>query len=146
MSGSRDMWNFSRQSGFLTMIYAPEASVRPAVVIVTEDEALLRAVAVALLNDEGFVTIEAEHAAAALKICELRAQETDVLFTDVRMPGAMNGLELARRVRERWPWILVIIVSGHLGLDELPEGARFLSKPYDMRRVADIISALPRRT
>jgi DNA-binding NtrC family response regulator len=124
-----------------------ETPARPVVVVITEDEALLRTVAAEVLNDEGFTTIEAEDAAVALKICELRADEIDVLFTDIRMPGRMNGLELAHRVRERWPWISVIIVSGNSGVhrDELPEGTRFLPKPYDMRRVVDLIGALPWR-
>ena len=93
------------------------------------------------------MTIEAEHATAALDICKLRADEVDVLFTDIRMPGPMNGLELAHRVRERWPWISVVIVSGNFfgTADELPEGARFLPKPYDMQRVVDLIHELRRR-
>ena len=59
----------------------------------------------------------------------------------------MNGLELAHRVRERWPWISVIVVSGNSGghRDELPEGVRFLPKPYDMGRVVDLIRELPQR-
>jgi DNA-binding NtrC family response regulator len=114
-----------------------ETPARPVVVVITEDEALLRTVAAEVLNDEGFTTIEAEDAAVALKICELRADEIDVLFTDIRIPGRMNGLKLARHVRERWPWISVIIVSGNSDVhrDDVPDGARFLPKPYDMRRL-----------
>ena len=126
---------------------APEPADRPVVVVVAEDESLTRAVAVELLNDQGFVTFEAEHAADALKICELRADVVDVLFTDIRMPGRMDGLELAHRVREQWPWISVVVVSGNLVVDadELPTGARFLPKPYEMQRVVDLIHELRRR-
>jgi two-component system, response regulator PdtaR len=126
------------------MTEASETSARPVVVVVTEDEALVRMIAVEVLNDEGFVTIEAEHAAAALNICKLRADEVDVLFTDIRMPGSMDGLELAHCVRERWPRISLVIVSGNLfvNLDELPAGSRFLAKPYDMQRVVDLIYEL----
>jgi DNA-binding NtrC family response regulator len=125
------------------MIDRPEAD-RPVVIVVTEDEVLVRTVAVELLNDEGFVTIEAEHAAAALEIIESRADEVDVLFTDIRMPGPMNGVELAHRVHTQWPWILLVIVSGNFSVShaELPEGARFLSKPYSMQRVVDLIHEL----
>ena len=106
----------------------------------------MRMAAVEVLNDQGFVTIVADHAAAALKICELQANEIDVLFTDIRMPGRLNGLELAHRVRERWPWISVVIVSGNLVIDtdELPAGARFLPKPYEMQRVVDLTHELRR--
>ena len=126
---------------------APETPGRPIVVVVAEDEALLRMLAVEALSESGFVAIEAGHASAALDICKSRADEIDVLFTDVRMPGSMDGLELAHRVHERWPGISVVIVSGNLyvGRDELPDGARFLPKPYDMQRVIDLIHELRRR-
>jgi DNA-binding response OmpR family regulator len=114
---------------------------RPIVVLVAEDEALIRMVAADALREEGFVAIEAGHAIAALDICTERADEVDVLFTDIRMPGPIDGLELARRVRERWPWILVVMASGNLSVPvhELPAGARFLPKPYQMRRVVELI-------
>lgn len=101
-------------------------------------KALVRAIAVKVLNDEGFVTLETEHAVAALNICKMRADEIDVLFTDIRMPGPMNGLELAHRVHEHWRWISVLIASGNLvvNADELPAGARFLPKPLLMRPTA----------
>jgi two-component system, response regulator PdtaR len=129
------------------MSNAPEIPGRPMVVVVAEDEALLRVHAVEALNGRGFVAIEAEHATAALDICKSRADEIDVLFTDIRMPGSMGGLELAHHVRERWPRISVVIASGNLlvSADELPEGARFLPKPYDMQRVVDLIHELRRR-
>jgi CheY-like chemotaxis protein len=120
---------------------------RPIVVLVAEDEALVRMVAADALRDEGFVTIEAGHAVAALDICIARADEVDVLFTDIRMPGPMDGLELACHVRMRWPWISVVMASGNLtvGVHELPAGTRFLPKPYNMRRVVDLIRELRRR-
>jgi two-component system, response regulator PdtaR len=129
------------------MTNPPEAPVRPLVVVVAEDEALLRMLAVDALCEEGFLTIEAGHATAALDICKSRSDEVDVLFTDIRMPGSMDGLELAHRVRERWPWISVVIASGNLFVNpkELPAGARFLPKPYDMQRVVDLIHELRRR-
>jgi len=117
---------------------------RPIVVVVAEDEPLLLMVAADALREEGFVAIEVGDAISALDICKARTDEVDVLFTDIRMPGPMDGLELAHRVRERWPWISVVIASGNLFVapDELPAGTRFLPKPYDMRRVVDLIREL----
>ena len=92
--------------------------------------------AVEVLTEEGFATIEAGSASEALKLCKAQPDAVDVLFTDVRMPGSMDGLELARKVHERWPWMIIVISSGNLSLrgEDLPDGAKFLPKPYDMRR------------
>lgn len=116
----------------------------PLVVVIAEDEVLLRMLAVDVLTEEGFIAIEAGHATAALDICRTRADEIDVLFTDIRMPGPINGLELAHRVRDRWPWISVVVTSGNIlvGTKELPEGACFLAKPYDMHRVVNLLREL----
>jgi CheY-like chemotaxis protein len=114
---------------------------RPLAVIVAEDEVLVRMLVAEVLKDDGFVTFTAGDALAALDICKSRPEAIDVLFTDVRMPGPMDGLELAHRVRERWPWIGIIVVSGNVFLrqDQLPAGARFLPKPYDMHRIPEVI-------
>jgi CheY-like chemotaxis protein len=114
---------------------------RPLVIVIADDEALLRTVAVDALEDEGFMTFEAENAVAALDICKSCPEAIDVLFTDIRMPGPIDGLELAHRVRQRWPWIATIIVSGNIfvGRDQLPGGSRFLPKPYDIQQIVDMI-------
>ena len=114
---------------------------RPLVAVIAEDEPLLRTLAVEALEDEGFTTLAAENALAALDLCKARPEAIDVLFTDIRMPGPMDGLQLAHRVRERWPWIAIIVVSGNIFVSrhELPDGARFLPKPYDLHRIADTI-------
>jgi two-component system, response regulator PdtaR len=114
---------------------------RPLVAVIAEDESLLRMLAVEGLGDEGFTTLAAENALVALDICKSRPEAIDVLFTDIRMPGPMDGLQLAHRVRERWPWIAIIVVSGNIfvGRHELPEGARFIPKPYDLHRIAETI-------
>ena len=116
----------------------------PVVVVVAEDETLVRELAADALRDEGWVVIEAGHASAALAICKARTVGIDVLFTDVRMPGAMDGVELARCVHERWPGISIVIASGNLVVPahDLPEGTRLLSKPYDLRHVVDLIREL----
>jgi len=129
------------------MANSSERPERPLVVVIAEDEALLRSLAIEVLEDEGFVTVEAENARAAFDICKSRPEDVDVLFTDIRMPGQMDGLELAHRVRERWPSVAIIIASGNIfvGRDELPEGARFLPKPYDLHRIVDIIRQISGR-
>jgi two-component system, response regulator PdtaR len=113
----------------------------PLVVLVAEDEPLLRMLAVDVLTEEGFVTIEAGSATEALTLCKACPEAVDVLFTDVRMPGSMDGLELAHKVHERWPWIVILIASGNIFLsrEELPDGAKFLPKPYDMHRVIGVV-------
>jgi CheY-like chemotaxis protein len=101
------------------------------VILVVEDEALVRFAAVGMLEDAGFRMIEAVNGDQAL---ELLTADSDVqlLFTDVTMPGAIDGLALARQVRDRWPHIAIMVVSAKRvpHADELPDGSRFEQKPY----------------
>jgi two-component system, response regulator PdtaR len=87
-----------------------EANARP-VALVVDDEALLRMYASDLLEEEGFAVLAAADAAAALKILEARP-DARLLFTDIQMPGACDGLDLARKVHARWPNVLLVITSG----------------------------------
>ncbi|MHC2290805.1 DNA-binding NtrC family response regulator [Bradyrhizobium barranii subsp. barranii] len=92
-----------------------------------------------LAEDAGLHPLLAGNADEAIRILEAR-QDVCVVFTDVRMPGSMDGVGLAEAVRERWPPIRLLIVSGHLVKgSELPDGARFFHKPYPSEA---IISAL----
>jgi len=108
---------------------------RPAVLIV-EDEVLLRMDAADLVEEAGFAAIEAADADEAVAILEARA-DIALLFTDVNMPGSMDGLKLAHEVRRRWPSMRIVIVSGHLqvGNHELPADSRFFGKPFQARRM-----------
>lgn len=102
------------------------------VVLVVEDEPLLRMMAVELVRDAGFEAVEAADADTALRILETRT-DIGIIFTDIDMPaGSMNGLRLAAAVRDRWPPIRIIITSGHYRArtEELPEGSLFFIKPY----------------
>lgn len=103
------------------------------VVIVAEDEPLVRMVASDALIDAGFTVIEAEHAEQALAILQRQARDVHMLFTDIHMPGAIDGLALAHHALAHWPWISLLIASGKATPTqaELPLGSRFLSKPYD---------------
>ena len=110
------------------------------VVLVVEDEWLLRLLAIELVEDAGFVGLQAANADEAIVILEHRGDIT-LIFADVDMPGTMDGLRLAHAVRRRWPPIKIIIVSGkaHLSDADLPSDTRFFSKPYS---VPDMISEL----
>src|ERR1700751_4736697 len=95
---------------------------RPAVLVV-EDEFLLRMDAADVIGAAGFEALEAANADRAITILEARSDVT-VVFTDIQMPGSMDGLKLARAVRGRWPPIKIIATSGqlHVGDTDLPEG------------------------
>jgi len=107
-----------------------QACSRP-VVLVVEDEVLLRWTAVAIVEDAGFDVVEAGTGIEAISVLEKR-DDIRTVFTDVEMPGSINGLQLAHLIRIRWPSIMIIATSGRFRLrdDDLPEGARFLHKPY----------------
>ena len=117
-------------------------SKRP-VVLVVEDELLLRMHAVEMIAAAGFEVVEAGNANQAIEILETRRDIT-VVFTDIQMPGSMDGLKLARAVRGRWPPIKIVATSGHVNVGEkdLPEGGRFLSKPYSPRQVTGVLREL----
>ena len=102
-----------------------------AVVLVVEDELIVRMGAVDALEEAGHVVIEAENADAAIDVLERRS-DIEVVFSDVRMPGSMDGLRLLHVIRRRWPPIRLILTSGTPipTMDKLPQGTRFLSKPY----------------
>src|SRR3954469_21852148 len=101
------------------------------VVLVVEDEALVRMMAVDMLEEAGFTVLEAGTADAAWSLLESRS-DIGVLFTDVEMPGSMNGYVLASRVAERWPDIRLVITSGrsYPGHGDVPDDGQFLGKPY----------------
>jgi CheY-like chemotaxis protein len=105
-------------------------SATPPVVLVVEDEMLLRMRAVDMVEDAGYASVEAIDADEAISILESRS-DIALLFTDIQMPGSMDGLGLVRAVRERWPPIKIILVSGKLIRSEIdiPTGSRFFAKP-----------------
>jgi len=112
------------------------------VVLVVEDEELLRLLAVDLVEDAGFGALQAANADQAIAILEQRP-DIALLFTDIHIPGSMDGLKLAHAVRNRWPPIKIIIVSGqvHLSEDDMPTHSRFFRKPYQPEEVvSELIS------
>jgi CheY-like chemotaxis protein len=113
------------------------------VVLIVEDEFLLRMDAVDMIEAAGFEVVEAANADEAIEILEARWDIT-VVFTDIQMPGSMDGLKLAQAVRGRWPPIMIIAASGHVHVSEtdLPEGGRFLPKPYNPMQVTGVLREL----
>src|ERR1700722_17883314 len=113
--------------------------LRP-VVLIVEDEFLLRMDSAAAIEEAGFEVVQAANADEAIAILRMRS-DISVVFTDIQMPGSMDGLKLARFVRDRWPPIKIIATSGHVTVDEddLPDGSVFLPKPY---RGAHVVATL----
>src|SRR5579871_593790 len=115
----------------------------PPKVLVVEDEMLLRMRAVDIVEDAGFTPIEAANADEALAILESRS-DVDLLFTDIQMPGSMDGLKLAHAVHERWPSIKIILVSGKLTPtdSERPTDSRFFGKPLEVKQMISEIQEM----
>jgi two-component sensor histidine kinase/ActR/RegA family two-component response regulator len=113
-----------------------EQTAVPPKVLVVEDEMMLRMRAVDIVEDAGFIPIEAVSADEALAILESRS-DIDLLFTDIQMPGSMDGLKLAHAVHERWPSIKIILVSGKLTPTEAekPLHSRFFGKPLEVKQM-----------
>jgi CheY-like chemotaxis protein len=104
---------------------------RNPVVLVVEDETLVRVTALAMIEESGFEAIAASNADEAIRALETRS-DIRAVFTDVQMPGQMDGLKLARVIRDRWPPMGLLVTSGKERVikSDLPRGARFLPKPY----------------
>ncbi len=111
-------------------------SVVPSVVLVVEDEMLLRMRAVDMVEDAGFTPVEAVDADEAVAILESRS-DIALLFTDIQMPGGMDGLKLAHAVHKRWPPIKIILVSGQLRPEniDIPTDSRFFGKPLEAKEM-----------
>ncbi|WOJ89755.1 response regulator [Methylocapsa polymorpha] len=101
------------------------------VVLVVEDEPFVRMMGADVLEHAGFGVIEACNADEALRVLEVRP-DVRVVFTDVEMPGSLDGLALARRVHDCWPRIGVVVTSGrgHVDEESMPNDDPFVSKPY----------------
>ena len=106
------------------------------VILVVEDDPIIRMGALQFVAAAGFEAIEASDADEAIRILEARS-DIHLVFTDVGMPGTMDGIKLAHYIRRRWPPVKLIVASGKHILDEshLPAGARFFSKPYSDKTI-----------
>ena len=112
-------------------------------VLIVEDEMMLRMRAVDIVEDAGFHSVEAVNADEAMSILESRS-DISLLFTDIQMPGTMDGLKLAHTVHNRWPGIKIILVSGQVRPSdaERPEDSRFFGKPLGMQQMIVELQAM----
>src|ERR1700760_833193 len=112
-------------------------------VLVVEDEMILRMRAVDIVEDAGFCPIEAVNADEAMSILESRS-DISLLFTDIQMPGGMDGLKLAHAVHDRWPSIKIILVSGQVkpSATETPADSRFFGKPLGVEQMITELQAM----
>ena len=138
----------------LAMGYLLSASVTPktharygkataggAVVLIVEDEALIRMNAVQMVEDAGYTALEAANADDAVVILK-RRQDVGAVFTDVNMSGTRSGLRLAHAIHRRWPPIHLIVTSGCADGLDMPSGAHFIRKPYENVRVVALLHEL----
>ena len=112
-------------------------------VLVVEDEMVLRMRAVDIVEDAGFTPVEAVNADEALSILESRS-DISLLFTDIQMPGSIDGLKLAYAVHKRWPSIRIILVSGQVSLADAdkPTNSRFFGKPLEVKQIIAELQAM----
>src|ERR1700754_2035217 len=111
-------------------------------VLVVEDEPLLRMTTVDIVEEAGFPTLEAANAKQAIQLLENRP-DIRIILSDIDMPPGMNGMALVAMVRRRWPPIAIILVSGHVVAAEvdIPDGGKFFSKPF---HPAELVATLER--
>ncbi len=112
-------------------------------VLIVEDEMILRMRAVDIVQDAGFNPIQAINADEAMSILESRS-DISLLFTDIQMPGSIDGLKLAHAVHDRWPSIKIILVSGQVkpADSETPEDSRFFGKPLGVGQMITELQAM----
>ncbi len=101
----------------------------PLSVLIVEDDILVRMNASSILSDSGFHVYEAASAGQALETLD-NIPVIDVLFTDIKMPGSMDGESLAAEVKLRWPDVRIVLTSGRTHDEVVPMGMRFIAKPY----------------
>jgi CheY-like chemotaxis protein len=113
------------------------------VALVVEDDAEVRQLASVLLEETELRVVECESAEAALSVLQRLGEKVALVFIDIRLPGLIDGVDLARLVRTHWPHVNVIVTSGDPGdrLTKLPDGAAYMQKPW---RALDVLIAAER--
>ena len=112
-------------------------------VLVVDDEFLVRLNALSLLEEAGFGVLEAGSADEAIAVLE-RREDIRIVFTDINMPGSMDGLRLAHAIRDRWPPIDIVLTSGRVRVreEDMPERGVFLGKPYEPGELVEMVRSL----
>ena len=120
-----------------------DAGKTKTIILIVEDDSWQRMYAADLIESAGYDVTEAESADEAIELLEAR-KDICIVFTDIEMPGSMDGLKLARAIRDRWPPIQLIITSGKhdLDADQIPERGKFLPKPYHSDALLEVIKTL----
>lgn len=105
--------------------------------LVVDDDLLIRMHAMNILEEAGFQVVDAEHADAALVVLQTMHPDIVLLFTDVQMPGQLDGFALARTVAASWPHISIVVASGNVKptATSMPDKARFIGKPFSAELV-----------
>ncbi|MBI1684078.1 response regulator [Caulobacter hibisci] len=117
-------------------------AARIPVVLIVEDEPLVRELALAALEEVGAAVLQAANAQEAMEVLRGRS-DVGVVFTDIDMPGPFDGLGLARLVHRQWPAIRLVITSGAGLAEPLPVNGRYLQKPYSLQHMTDAVTLLP---
>ena len=111
-------------------------------VLIVEDDTDLRALTKTILEESELEIIECESAEAALATMLLRGRDVAMIFADIRLSGEMDGINLAREVKMRWPHLIVLLTSGNAGEHlDLPPGVEYIAKPWQL---ADVLTAAER--
>jgi CheY-like chemotaxis protein len=122
------------------MLSKPQPEPLPPRILVVEDEILIRTLIAEELRDRGFTVMAANSADAAKSVLDA-GNEVDLIFSDVRLPGTMDGVELARYVQSQYPGLPVILTSANIG-PEIPRiSTHFVPKPYRIPELVELISA-----
>jgi CheY-like chemotaxis protein len=119
----------------------PELDSSPAAarILIVEDDVLIRAIVADELRSAGFSVVEAASADEALSYLKAGGQ-TDLVFSDIWMPGSLNGLDLARQLRDKYPSLPIILASGNFSSQNLVDFGLFLRKPYDVEHAVAMVS------
>ena len=120
-----------------------DRALKKSLILVVEDEAIIRMGTVQLLRDGGYAVVEASNADIAIQILESRS-DIRAVFTDIKMPGSLCGLKLVKVIRGRWPPIHLIVASGLAAPleDDFPALGRFIRKPYGPKEVLRVLDEL----
>lgn len=112
-------------------------------ILVVEDEPLIRLGLVSAIEDAGYKVVQAANADEAIRKLQM-LDDVRLIVTDVDMPGTMDGIRLAHFVRQKWPPIQIVVISGKVGVKpgELPAGARFVSKPYQEPALINLVETM----
>jgi len=120
------------------MVPKPEPHPTPAYILIVEDEVLIRVVLADQLRGAGFSVIEASRADEVLTYLKAGGH-ADLVFSDIQMPGSLNGLQLARQLRQDYPALPIILTSGNISARGVEGLGLFLSKPYDLEEATALI-------